>query len=230
MYHRPSVRGSTSPPLSGRPLVITPYRYLLFYYSTLIPIMERNISLNKLQSNVTAAELDWCVVSCPLGCQANHMSQLGCKFLHCVSYRRAKPVPELQRPDLILAADCVYFEPAFPLLVSTLTALVPPPPERAPEVLFCYKKRRKADKRFFALLKKYFTWCIVRDREPKKKLYDTCTLKILRARLVTTLLRRNIAGKRSLCSACIADHKRDGFTLLISCCTRIVNRQHKLDR
>jgi hypothetical protein len=75
---------------------------------------------------------------------------------------RAKPLPELQRPDLVLAADCVYFEPAFPLLVSTLAALVPPPPESAPEVLFCYKKRRKADKRFFALLKKYFTWSIVR--------------------------------------------------------------------
>jgi hypothetical protein len=77
---------------------------------------------------------------------------------------RAKPLPELQRPDLILAADCVYFEPAFPLLVSTLAALVPPPPERAPEVLFCYKKRRKADKRFFALLKKCFTWNIVRGQ------------------------------------------------------------------
>lgn len=30
----------------------------------LIPIMERNILLNKLQSNVTAAELDWCVDLC----------------------------------------------------------------------------------------------------------------------------------------------------------------------
>ena len=78
---------------------------------------------------------------------------------------RAKPVPELQRPDIVLAADCVYFEPAFPLLVSTLATLIPPPPEPAPEVLFCYKKRRKADKRFFALLKKYFTWNIVRGIE-----------------------------------------------------------------
>ena len=77
---------------------------------------------------------------------------------------RAKPLPDLQRPDMILAADCVYFEPAFPLLVSTLVALVPLPPERAPEVLFCYKKRRKADKRFFALLRKHFTWSVVRCR------------------------------------------------------------------
>lgn len=42
--------------------------------------------------------------------------------------------------DLILAADCVYFEPAFPLLVKTLVDLVP---DKSVEVLFCYKKRRK---------------------------------------------------------------------------------------
>jgi protein N-lysine methyltransferase METTL21A len=52
----------------------------------------------------------------------------------------------------------VYLEAAFPLLVSTLVALVPSPPERAPEVLLSYKKRRKADKRFFAMLKTHFTW------------------------------------------------------------------------
>jgi len=116
----------------------------------LIPIMERNISLNNLQSNVIAAELDW-----------------------------AKPLPELQRPDIVLAADCVYFEPAFPLLVSTLAALVPPPPERAPEVLFCYKKRRKADKRFFAFLKKYFTWSIV-DDDPAQDKYSREAITLLR--------------------------------------------------
>lgn len=44
------------------------------------------------------------------------------------------------RVDLILAADCVYFEPAFPLLVKTLTDLVA---GNDPEILFCYKKRRK---------------------------------------------------------------------------------------
>ncbi|KAI9510989.1 putative methyltransferase-domain-containing protein [Russula earlei] len=116
----------------------------------LIPIMERNISLNMLQSNVTAAELDW-----------------------------AKPLPYLQRPDIILAADCVYFEPAFPLLVSTLAALVPLPPERAPEVLFCYKKRRKADKRFFALLRKHFTWSVV-DDDPARERYSREAITLLR--------------------------------------------------
>jgi hypothetical protein len=47
---------------------------------------------------------------------------------------------DLPRPDLILAADCVYFEPAFPLLVQTLSDLVI---DEKTEVLFCYKKRRK---------------------------------------------------------------------------------------
>lgn len=43
-------------------------------------------------------------------------------------------------PDVVLAADCVYFEPAFPLLVQTLCALAPVGKEM--EILFCWKKRR----------------------------------------------------------------------------------------
>ncbi|KAH9051861.1 putative methyltransferase-domain-containing protein [Lactarius vividus] len=120
----------------------------------LIPIMERNIALSNLQSSVTAAELDW-----------------------------SKPLPEhLPQPDMVLAADCVYFEPAFPLLVATLAALVPPPHESAPmapEVLFCYKKRRKADKRFFAILKKQFTWSVV-DDHPARETYDREAITLLR--------------------------------------------------
>ena len=77
--------------------------------------------------------------------------------------------------DMILAADCVYFEPAFPLLVQTLKDLANA--SSTCEFLFCYKKRRKvrycfylsfvwvlllngfqADKRFFTLLKKEFSW------------------------------------------------------------------------
>jgi len=58
------------------------------------------------------------------------------------------------RLDLILAADCVYFEPAFPLLVQTLSDLA----DTTTDILFCYKKRRKADRRFFVLLKKAFSW------------------------------------------------------------------------
>jgi len=61
-------------------------------------------------------------------------------FLHA----RGDPLPPSipHKYDTILAADCVYFEPAFPLLVKTLADLVP---DRSVEVLFCYKKRRKVD-------------------------------------------------------------------------------------
>jgi len=90
------------------------------------------VEMNGLSSSVTVSELNW-----------------------------GEPIPDIQpKPDLILAADCVYFEPAFPLLVKTLTDLAP---DKSVEILFCYKKRRKADKRFFSLLKKYFTWTEVTD-------------------------------------------------------------------
>ncbi len=93
--------------------------------------MKQNVSLNHLASHVTVAELNWC----------------GLFFLQVSSprphtfFRRGEPIPaDIPRPDLILAADCVYFEPAFPLLVQTLVDLVS---DRSTEVLFCYKKRRK---------------------------------------------------------------------------------------
>lgn len=54
---------------------------------------------------------------------------------------RGEPLPTDIPPfDLILAADCVYFEPAFPLLVQTLDQLAT---RGDPEILFCYRKRRK---------------------------------------------------------------------------------------
>ena len=146
VHYRPSVRLY----LSRRLALI-----IIANASPLIPIMERNIALNSLQSCVTVADLDWYVTSIPLLGPLHHIP-------------RSKPVPEhLPRPDIVLAADCVYFEPAFPLLVATLAALVPLPHGSAPmahappEVLFCYKKRRKADKRFFTMLKKQFTWSMV---------------------------------------------------------------------
>ncbi|KAJ7228956.1 putative methyltransferase-domain-containing protein, partial [Mycena pura] len=87
----------------------------------MLKIMRENVEINKLSSLCTVAELNW-----------------------------GEPIPvDIPRPDVILAADCVYFEPAFPLLIQTLCDLV----GNSTEVLFCYKKRRKADKRFFTLLK-----------------------------------------------------------------------------
>ncbi|KAG1715978.1 hypothetical protein ID866_1202 [Astraeus odoratus] len=77
----------------------------------LLGIMRDNVVLNSLQSLVTVTELNW-----------------------------GEQIPsEIPSPDIILAADCVYYEPAFPLLVRTLSDLS----EERTEILFCYKKRRK---------------------------------------------------------------------------------------
>ena len=60
-----------------------------------------------------------------------------------------------RHPDVVLAADCVYFEPAFPLLLETLSALLESE-DRPTVCYFCMKKRRKADMRFVKGLRKKF--------------------------------------------------------------------------
>ncbi|KAI0308865.1 putative methyltransferase-domain-containing protein [Amylostereum chailletii] len=129
----------------------------------LLPTMTRNIALNAHAHAfpVAAAELNW---GEPLPLPAHDDA--------------ATPIiPRPRALDLLLAADCVYLEPAFAPLVHTLCALVPP---ASPcEVLFCYKKRRKADKRFFALLKKHFTWEDVTD-DPDRATYAREAISLLR--------------------------------------------------
>ncbi|KAG6833836.1 hypothetical protein H0H87_011770 [Tephrocybe sp. NHM501043] len=118
----------------------------------LLDIMRRNVLLNNLNATVAVAELDW-----------------------------GGPLPtSLPVPDLILAADCVYFEPAFSLLVQTLCDLVDARvDDKETEILFCYKKRRKADKRFFGMLGKVFTWTEVTD-DPDKEAYNREAITLLR--------------------------------------------------
>lgn len=61
----------------------------------------------------------------------------------------------LQRqPDVILAAECVCFEPAFPLLLQTLKDLLALNPQAV--IYFCFKKRRRANLRFVKMAKKAF--------------------------------------------------------------------------
>lgn len=59
-----------------------------------------------------------------------------------------------QKPDVILAGECVYFEPAFPLLMSTLKALLEL--NSTAIIYFCFKKRRRADMNFVKMAKKAF--------------------------------------------------------------------------
>lgn len=65
------------------------------------------------------------------------------------------------KPTVILAADCVYFEPAFPLLLRTLKDLLALWPDVT--VYFCFKKRRRADMQFLKNAKKAFAVTEVDD-------------------------------------------------------------------
>jgi hypothetical protein len=60
-------------------------------------LMKQNIALNGLDSLVSASIYDW---------------------------GDSPPATIPAHPDIILAADCVYFEPAFPLLQKTLQDLI----------------------------------------------------------------------------------------------------------
>ncbi|GAB7342147.1 hypothetical protein MBLNU457_g0409t1 [Dothideomycetes sp. NU457] len=91
----------------------------------MLELMQTNIQLNSLNSRVQASIYDW-----------------------------GESVPENlpQRPDILLAADCVYFEPAFPLLLQTMSDLI----GTNTVCYFCFKKRRRADLHFVKAVKKNF--------------------------------------------------------------------------
>lgn len=92
----------------------------------LVPLMDRNIVLNDLENTVGAATLSWGGI-----------------------------LPDYAKEgvDLILAADCVYLEEAFPLLEKTLLDLTE---ETSPLIIMAYRKRRKADGKFFKEIRKNF--------------------------------------------------------------------------
>lgn len=58
------------------------------------------------------------------------------------------------RPSVVLAAECVYFEPAFPLLMQTLRDLFALNEDAV--VYFCFKKRRRADMHFVKAARRAF--------------------------------------------------------------------------
>jgi predicted nicotinamide N-methyase len=114
-------------------------------------LMKDNIALNNLGSAVVASILDW-----------------------------GEPVPSHipSKPDIILAADCVYFEPAFPLLIATLHDLLGP----NSVCYFCYKRRRRADLRFMKMAKKAFDVQEIRD-DPNAASYSRESLYLYTIRL-----------------------------------------------
>jgi hypothetical protein len=103
-------------------------------------LMKRNITLNGLDAHVTASIYDW-----------------------------GTPTPSQlpAHPDIILAADCVYFEPAFPLLQQTLIDLI----GEKTVCYFCFKKRRRADLHFMKTARKMFDVRQVED-DPDREIYS----------------------------------------------------------
>lgn len=91
----------------------------------MLPLMQRNTALNDLAPSVHPSIYNWGEPT-PAGLPA--------------------------RPEIILAADCIYFEPAFPLLMRTLEELIG---ERT-VCWFCFVKRRKADMHFLKAARKVF--------------------------------------------------------------------------
>ncbi|KAJ4294608.1 Protein-lysine N-methyltransferase efm6 [Kalmusia sp. IMI 367209] len=107
-------------------------------------LMKQNIALNDLSSKVSATIYDW-----------------------------GTPTPPglPKHPDIILAADCVYFEPAFPLLQKTLKDLI----GKETVCYFCFKKRRRADLQFMKVARKMFNVIEV-DDDPDKEVYSRQSL------------------------------------------------------
>jgi len=103
-------------------------------------LMKQNITLNDLSSRVSATIYDWGALT---------------------------PSNLPRKPDVILAADCVYFEPAFPLLQETLKDLI----GDKTVCYFCFKKRRRADLQFMKVARKMFNVKEV-DNDPDKDLYS----------------------------------------------------------
>ncbi|EMR66305.1 putative nicotinamide n- protein [Eutypa lata UCREL1] len=100
-------------------------------------LMEHNIALNALGGRVNAAILNW-----------------------------GEPLPREivdLKPDIILAADCAYFEPAFPLLLATLSDLLTLCPSAT--IFFSFKKRRRADAQFFKKARKAFKVVEIEDED-----------------------------------------------------------------
>lgn len=110
----------------------------------MLPLINANIALNPTKISVQSLPLSW-----------------------------GEPLPadqSLKAPNIILAADCCYYEPAFPLLLDTLDELL----GQASDVCayFCFKKRRKADLGFLKMARKRLD---VRDGgldDPKRKVWQ----------------------------------------------------------
>lgn len=121
----------------------------------MLALIQENININGLSPKVSASVLDW-----------------------------GSPLPEAipHWPAVILAADCVYFEPSFPLLRSTLQDLLGP----ESVCYFCFKRRRRADMRFMKEAKKIFDVTEVKELVDQDKYRrENIFLYTIRLRAIT---------------------------------------------
>ena len=126
---------------------------LLTDMDAMFELMKKNIALNELGSHVVPLILNWYVP--PLFFQSYFLFR-----------SRGEPLPEEVvnvKPNVILAADCVYFEPAFPLLLQTLGELLELCQDAV--IYFCFKKRRRADMHFMKNAKKKFVVEEIEDQD-----------------------------------------------------------------
>ena len=107
----------------------------------MLPLLQSNVLLNKVDQLVEPLLLKW--------------GEILPKRLQSI------------RPQVVLAADCVYFEPAFPLLLTTLRELI----GEETVCYFCFKKRRRADMHFVRKLRKHFLVEDV-DDDPDKAVWS----------------------------------------------------------
>lgn len=126
---------------------------LLTDQDEMLELMRHNIELNGLGAKARPMVLNWCVLIITY----LSTSIIWVRFLTFLIYYRGEALPATvveQKPNVILAAECVYFEPAFPLLMHTLKDLLALNQDAV--VYFCFKKRRRADMRFVKMAKKTF--------------------------------------------------------------------------
>ncbi|KAL9009935.1 MAG: hypothetical protein Q9173_005081 [Seirophora scorigena] len=119
-------------PLSLHPL--RPSQIHLTDLALMLPLLNHNIALNHPHSPTAAHILGW-----------------GSPIIPSSTGPSA--------PDILLAADCAYFEPAFPLLLQTMRELMGP----GAVCYFCFKKRRRADLGFVKMARKVFEVSAVED-------------------------------------------------------------------
>ena len=117
----------------------------------MLPLMQQNVAMNRMSDVVSPRVYDW-GEPVPNGIPSDTT---------CTT------TTTTTTPDIVLAADCVYFEPAFPLLHKTLLDLI----GDNTVCYFCFKKRRRADMHFIKGIRKAFDVAIVND-DPERMKYS----------------------------------------------------------